>query len=486
MAEVPKTSKPRRGSNGGSRSVSEDKWVTAYRQNSAKSLLLSRLPEEILLNIMTFLPNLDLYLLRHASRVFMRLFEDKRFDHFRSNEFAHYHIKDIWSRPNLDDGLTEKEQDKLANKLWNSGTLYCKRCVKFRDKEQDYRLAEMRSREWHCQGCGEAHPTPLFSATQRHLPDSMRRCIGREGVVKICDHMSLSWKDVELWFDMELDSEVTEEDARVVCRHESHNPLISAQSRFTSPISLDPEYITGMMPTLLVQQGVGDWRHVDTVFKIRWSTLVAEIGQEQHVTFQRLSDGLKRFGGVSTNYLCPHVSFDDVQLLLPFDPNRCACLGTDIPIQHLHDQEFTSEDSGLKKGCCLCYAAENGTTGRFLPADGPSHITECQFCDTYFMWKRVGRYIILEGLKEINTLDPVEMAWLGQLDPNSYSLTKDKLARYISWCPDKTCSTTRCWAKQFRELEHYSDPMCCGDSCSHGPVLRTGGFGDPDDLCQPS
>ena len=480
MAEVANAPTKRASSDGPSKRSSEDKWVSAYRHNSNRSLLMSRLPEELLLKIMAFLSNLDVYMLRHASRTFMRLFEDKRFDYFRSNKCEHWSIRDIWSRPNLDDCLTEKEQDKLANKVWNSRLLYCKRCVKFRDRELDYRMAEMRSQVWDCAECEEPHQAPLFSSTQRQLPGSLRRCIGREGVVRICAHNQLSWSDVELWFEMDCDLE--EDDSRVVCQHESHDPLISAQSRFSSPITLDPKYIAGMRPALEIRNGVGEARLVDTVFKIKWSTLVAEIGEEQHVTFQQLSDGLKRFGEVSTNYLCPHFSFDDIQLLLPFDPNRCACLGAEIPISHMHVDEKTTE--ARERSCCLCYAAMHNTTGSFLPADGANHGTHCQYCDACFTWKRVERYIILEGSKELQVLTPTDIEWLSELDPKSYGLTRDKSSRYISWCPDKNCSTTRRYAKQFRELQHYSDPRCCGVSCTHGYALARAGYEDREEFCQ--
>ncbi|KAK3379638.1 hypothetical protein B0T24DRAFT_695498 [Lasiosphaeria ovina] len=52
----------------------------------------------------------------------------------------------------------------------------------------------------HCAGCGEDHAAGYFSAKQRALPPELRLCIGREGFVRICDHTTVQWEDVERLF----------------------------------------------------------------------------------------------------------------------------------------------------------------------------------------------------------------------------------------------------------------------------------------------
>jgi len=49
----------------------------------------------------------------------------------------------------------------------------------------------------HCAPCRTNHPTRLFSATQRRLPAPIRKCIAREGYVRLCAHRVVTWNLVE-------------------------------------------------------------------------------------------------------------------------------------------------------------------------------------------------------------------------------------------------------------------------------------------------
>lgn len=44
-------------------------------------------------------------------------------------------------------------------------------------------------------GCGSEHRAHLFSAEQRRHPDSERVCVGREGRVRLCSHVSFGWDE---------------------------------------------------------------------------------------------------------------------------------------------------------------------------------------------------------------------------------------------------------------------------------------------------
>ncbi|KAB5559534.1 hypothetical protein GE09DRAFT_1113309 [Coniochaeta sp. 2T2.1] len=52
-----------------------------------------------------------------------------------------------------------------------------------------------------CSGCWCCHPTRAFSAQQRAVTWDKRVCIGRDGVLRICEHRSISWKEIEFHLD---------------------------------------------------------------------------------------------------------------------------------------------------------------------------------------------------------------------------------------------------------------------------------------------
>ncbi|KAB5513353.1 hypothetical protein GE09DRAFT_1162665, partial [Coniochaeta sp. 2T2.1] len=56
----------------------------------------------------------------------------------------------------------------------------------------------------YCSGCRCCHPTRAFSVQQRVVTWDKRVCIGREGVLRICEHRSVSWKDIEFSLDQHL------------------------------------------------------------------------------------------------------------------------------------------------------------------------------------------------------------------------------------------------------------------------------------------
>lgn len=49
----------------------------------------------------------------------------------------------------------------------------------------------------HCGLCQTDHPTRLFSPAQRRLPPGLRKCIAREGYVRLCAHKVVTWGLVE-------------------------------------------------------------------------------------------------------------------------------------------------------------------------------------------------------------------------------------------------------------------------------------------------
>ncbi|KAJ9155588.1 hypothetical protein NKR23_g1965 [Pleurostoma richardsiae] len=449
----------------------EDSWVSAARQNKAQSLLFSRLPEELLLKIMTSLTLSGLYLLRHTSRVFMRLFEDPCFDTVRDRPRLE-HERDVWSHVDVDllQRLNRAEYRHLGKRI--ARDIYCRPCFGFLNKEGDAAVQRARRQPWGCGACDADHGKALFSPAQRHIPRRHRRCIGREGHVRVCRHMTLSWADVELWGRM--DDQLREQAEHIVCQHASHNPLLAAAAavaidggaaaspgRLTFPLTLSPEEAKAMAPTVDFERGSSKLEAFPACIYVRWSALVFEIAEDERVTFARLREGMRKLAAETTNSLCPHMTFDDGQLLLAFDPNRCACLGLTVPVRHYHHDYGTPETQPeqLQRTCCLCNtgaaAAAAGSpraAGRFLPADGAQHHVSCRYCDAWYEWTRVGRYVVLRAHVDIEARAPTARQWLQHVPPETYGLIGDRLARNITWCKDPRCATTFRWRQQGNEV----------------------------------
>lgn len=49
----------------------------------------------------------------------------------------------------------------------------------------------------YCAGCEKSHPIRAFSFSELQKPSREAVCIGRTGTLKICEHKSVSWADIE-------------------------------------------------------------------------------------------------------------------------------------------------------------------------------------------------------------------------------------------------------------------------------------------------
>lgn len=83
------------------------------------------------------------------------------------------------------------------------------------------KFAARNDQDWlHCSDCNADHPSSLFSPYERQRP-RMRQCIAREGRVRLCQHMTISWEDIESTLAGGI------EDERIVnvkgCNHATHS-----------------------------------------------------------------------------------------------------------------------------------------------------------------------------------------------------------------------------------------------------------------------
>ncbi|KAM7188013.1 hypothetical protein V8F20_010748 [Naviculisporaceae sp. PSN 640] len=74
----------------------------------------------------------------------------------------------------------------------------------------------------HCGLCQTDHPTRLFSPAQRRLPPGLRKCIAREGYVRLCAHKVVTWGLVEACLLRGLESQDWNQDYEDHVRQQGH------------------------------------------------------------------------------------------------------------------------------------------------------------------------------------------------------------------------------------------------------------------------
>ncbi|KAK3364345.1 hypothetical protein B0T25DRAFT_61510 [Lasiosphaeria hispida] len=198
---------------------------------------LCRLPEEVLLRIMDLLDPIGLQCLRRTSRLFLRLFCDDRFDHYhdltglvnRGIYLPGPPIFSPWvrSRRVLECMYPRTPGVAPLHQLLQRDTAssICSACRENREARQAWNrtlrvsgASDTTSR--HCVPCGLHHPLAYFSR--------IRRCIGRRGHVRLCEHQDcvITW-DTVVRYGKQLARLDLPEPARIrllVCRDKSHLP----------------------------------------------------------------------------------------------------------------------------------------------------------------------------------------------------------------------------------------------------------------------
>ncbi|KAK4199678.1 hypothetical protein QBC40DRAFT_175764 [Triangularia verruculosa] len=83
----------------------------------------------------------------------------------------------------------------------------------------------------YCSGCDTIHPHRSFSATERQKKGSERLCIGREGKLRLCEHKTVKWIDIEQHVVDLHSSGIRRDEPRAVpiitCDHPQHRTCLS-------------------------------------------------------------------------------------------------------------------------------------------------------------------------------------------------------------------------------------------------------------------
>lgn len=144
-----------------------------------------RLPNELMLQIMSFLEPAALYCFRQSSPRFMALFGCQQFREFHAQ---HSGSTDTWFTRFRLSRLSKSDKHAFSIKIQRH--LYCTSCLEADELGRlSSRLAEL-SDVRYCDGCREMHAAALFFQDDitRHITDGTPLvCIGRLGQVAACE-----------------------------------------------------------------------------------------------------------------------------------------------------------------------------------------------------------------------------------------------------------------------------------------------------------
>jgi len=341
---------------------------------------LCGLPEKVLLRIMEQLDPIGVQCLRRTSRLFLRLFCDE--------QFGQYHYHDL-TRPNCTNltgppvyfpwvrscrvlecmyprtpGITPLhqllEQDTISS--------ICSTCKENRAARQAWnrtlRIKRTTDTAWrYCIPCGLDHPPAYFSR--------IRRCIGRLGHVRLCEHEDcvISWDKV-IKYGKQLARIDLPEPARVrllVCRDESHLP-VHHHSKYGTDSGYPSVTITGSRSTA-VRLDIKWTGHM--LLPEQPSPLHSRDGKKK-LTPTEMTRLLKHFRrGTPAEFIVPQSSPGSLPEMRCFDPNRCRCLHypgeEDVPggwqLARRQRREDRARNHSRNQVCCFpSTGGDMGTT----------------------------------------------------------------------------------------------------------------------------
>ncbi|KAM7218832.1 hypothetical protein V8F06_005712 [Rhypophila decipiens] len=498
-------------------------WQERRVRNSRTAV--GRLPDEILLMIMKEVEQdpLDLYVLRQTCRVFARLFEDSSFCQFHEYEWSSSTKKPLkpWRTSNrqgvdkrgnqvtrfLADVRAGKEEyfkypfpnseqgrDKLFRRLSLPDL-----CTECQSKRTSARAEQKEAREGkilqrspsqiHCHGCGTQHTDMAFSARQRALrlsTVSRPVCIVHEGSVRLCPHDSIKYQQLRKWVQAgNFKNQVVWE-----CQDCSKD---LGPSELPSSVSISRDGTHH--PRIVVSVGSDDSGKEQRLLKT-WELPIfkvsplAESGIPEAMAINGLEAAQLRYGDLA----CPHLRFNDGQLLRELECGNSSCLGSSCLRKEVGNKNGKKGQSYAKcqaaiaaiqliyplhehRDNCACespweerlkwvYAHRYGQGSpmiwrkylnkyeahyRAYKAVLPwvSHRVCCELCNAEYRWIRRGNLFWVSFRQKFPSCRTMPYTCdskhkydgnsVNLIDPASYGHEEDAEFKHVTWCPDSSC-----------------------------------------------
>lgn len=437
-------------------------WEIKFDRNLRRSLLI-RLPDELLLRIMQRLDTVDMYMLRQVLFTLWRIYQDKTFAEFHCPRKDEYIRASLWDSSVTGKICTDKETRMRAKE-----TGFCVACSTRRKMTNFNRScwAFHYGEFLFCSECGHRHPKLHFSHQQRNQSSETRKCIGSEGVARVCPHITISPSSLRQAVMNEEGVDI----ARMklgdgFCFARCNDCRVIASSTLakydpTHMFSFTPWYAPRvMLKTTVSSRPLHGHDALQHSLGLHWCLPVFRVAEKEQVTDIRPSQELKAFGHEYGDLLCPHVTYDDGQLLRPFDPQSCSCLGTDSRVGAVSGAKSPVEGCKFEWWSCKALARENKRDKTiFIPFGAEDcHQVECKGCDTTYQWHRFEADVYLSrrslstfvtGTNEDREVPDVDAL----LDPNTYCSNSDNEMKHLLWCDDRDCRNGRHWIEYGRQL----------------------------------
>lgn len=176
-----------------------DPLIAAQVYNNRFCPLISRLPEELLLCILDFVRDdfPALLCLRITARIFLRLLNSERIYLWGSSASLRGERFNLGGSVRLQfRRLLQRDGRCNSCKRWNDTHAQALDFCKF---QQTYRVRDSQSR-LYCNACDSYHDVFQFSSGSP-LRQPKRYCLGQQGAVQLCAHVSISWASIKAHVD---------------------------------------------------------------------------------------------------------------------------------------------------------------------------------------------------------------------------------------------------------------------------------------------
>ncbi|KAI6091059.1 hypothetical protein F4821DRAFT_227378 [Hypoxylon rubiginosum] len=175
---------------------------------------LGQLPEELLLRILYFASDdvASIFCLRRASSTFRRLIAGDDLSRFSPSTASFFSPEDLSRLEPYKKGQIRRllQIDGMCDdcKLWCDVPVegwyrrlrQCLNLRALRRRPESYRVCNFKSlpqKHLYCHACHMHHNGKAFSYSNQASDLIYRECLGREGAVRLCEHVQISWAQIE-------------------------------------------------------------------------------------------------------------------------------------------------------------------------------------------------------------------------------------------------------------------------------------------------
>lgn len=321
-----------------------DPLLAAAAHNKEFSLLL-KLPNEILLAILHFLQSdlRDIYYIRRVCRKLRFL----TFDHTLEPELFRTYQALRGSHMLHRDKFLSRENNRMPFGIlpWCSVPGFvatirkqtlCQPCQTAHREEMPPNgcvFMETPDIYIHCAGCNSDHTRYSFSHTQRQKGSRHRLCVAREGRLRLCEHVSIGWADIEAHLAASSgkhDFFKAVSDFHIVCKHPSHNFACKSTSRL-APSEASCNDHTRPCARLQLHRDpnlhyFSNWASISLVlcWKPYSSSKILTAPENGQIEATRLRELYGEFGKNAARFIVPGPSQNTTPEMLCFDTEKCG------------------------------------------------------------------------------------------------------------------------------------------------------------------